>query len=118
MGDFGTFRKKKCFWRVRHCNISSTHDNFKDSLIQSVFILKLIAEKVNHALAEGLKVIPCIGEKLEERESGKTEEVVFSQLKAIVEKIPLDKWDHVVIAYEPVWVTIFKTTIQLHYYFY
>nr|CAG4649618.1 EOG090X0BSC [Scapholeberis mucronata]SVE93833.1 EOG090X0BSC [Scapholeberis mucronata] len=63
----------------------------------------LIAEKVNHALSEGLKVIPCIGEKLEEREAGKTEEVVFSQLKAIVDKIPIDKWDHVVIAYEPVW---------------
>ncbi|XP_046448382.1 triosephosphate isomerase-like [Daphnia pulex] len=63
----------------------------------------LIGEKVNHALTEGLKVIPCIGEKLEEREAGKTEEVVFSQLKAIVDKIPQDKWDNVVIAYEPVW---------------
>lgn len=56
-----------------------------------------------HALSEGLKVIPCIGEKLEEREAGKTEEVVFTQLKAIVDKIPADKWDNVVIAYEPVW---------------
>lgn len=63
----------------------------------------LIGEKVAHALAEGLKVIPCIGEKLEEREAGKTEEVVFTQLKAIVDKIPADKWDNVVIAYEPVW---------------
>lgn len=63
----------------------------------------LIGDKVAHALSEGLKVIPCIGEKLEEREAGKTEEVVFTQLKAIVDKIPKDKWDHVVIAYEPVW---------------
>nr|CAG4635015.1 EOG090X0BSC [Alona affinis] len=63
----------------------------------------LIGEKVAHALSEGLKVIPCIGEKLEEREAGKTEEVVFTQLKAIVDKIPKDKWDDVVIAYEPVW---------------
>ena len=62
---------------------------------------------MNHALGEGLKVIPCIGEKLEEREAGKTEEVVFSQLKAIVDKIPQDKWDNVVIAYEPVWVNIY-----------
>ncbi len=31
----------------------------------------------------GLNVLPCIGEKLEERESGKTEEVVFRQLKFI-----------------------------------
>jgi len=62
----------------------------------------LIGEKVAHALAEGLSVIPCIGEKLEEREAGKTEEVVFSQLKAIADKIPADKWGSVVIAYEPV----------------
>nr|CAG4643447.1 EOG090X0BSC [Ilyocryptus agilis] len=63
----------------------------------------LIGEKVAHALSEGLKVIPCIGEKLEEREAGNTEEVVFRQLKAIAEKIPADKWNDVVIAYEPVW---------------
>ena len=64
---------------------------------------QLIGEKVAHALAEGLSIIPCIGEKLEEREAGKTEEVVFAQLKAIVDQIPADKWDKVVIAYEPVW---------------
>jgi len=63
----------------------------------------LIGEKVAHALNEGLSVIPCIGEKLEEREAGQTEAVVFAQLKAIVDKIPADKWDKVVIAYEPVW---------------
>jgi triosephosphate isomerase len=31
-----------------------------------------------------LQVIPCIGEKLEEREAGKTEEVVYRQMKAII----------------------------------
>ena len=34
-----------------------------------------------------MKIIPCIGEKLEEREAGKTEEVVFRQLKAIADKV-------------------------------
>jgi len=34
-------------------------------------------------------VIACIGEKLEERESGKTEEVVFRQMKAIATKVSL-----------------------------
>lgn len=63
----------------------------------------MIGDKVAHALNEGLNVIPCIGEKLEEREAGKTEEVVFTQLKAISDKIPAGKWDNVVIAYEPVW---------------
>jgi len=38
---------------------------------------------VAHALAVGLHLIPCIGEKLEEREANKTEEVCFRQMKAI-----------------------------------
>ena len=63
----------------------------------------LIGEKVAHALSAGLSIIPCIGEKLEEREAGQTEEVVFRQLQAIASNIPEDKWDQVVIAYEPVW---------------
>lgn len=58
--------------------------------------------KVRHSLESGLKVIACIGETLEEREAGKTEEVVFRQTKALVPSIG-DKWDKVVIAYEPVW---------------
>jgi len=43
----------------------------------------LVGEKVFHALAEGLKVIACIGELLSEREAGKTMEVVSRQIKAI-----------------------------------
>ena len=46
--------------------------------------LQLVGEKVAHALSAGLNLIPCIGEKIEEREAGKTEEVVFRQTKAIV----------------------------------
>lgn len=46
-------------------------------------------------------MIPCIGEKLEERESNRTEEVVFSQMKALLPNIT--DWSRVVIAYEPVW---------------
>lgn len=63
---------------------------------------ELVAEKVSHALDEGLKVIACIGETLEEREAGKTEEVVFRQTKALVAAIG-SRWSHVVLAYEPVW---------------
>jgi len=62
---------------------------------------KLIADKVGYALESGLGVIACIGEKLEEREAGRTEEVVFQQLSAIAAKV--SSWDKVVIAYEPVW---------------
>ncbi|XP_048004801.1 triosephosphate isomerase [Leguminivora glycinivorella] len=63
---------------------------------------ELVAEKVAHALESGLKVIACIGETLEEREAGKTEEVVFRQTKALVPAIG-SNWDRVVLAYEPVW---------------
>ncbi|RNA26405.1 Triosephosphate isomerase [Brachionus plicatilis] len=62
---------------------------------------QLIGEKVKHALESGLNVLPCIGEKLEEREAGKTEEVVFRQMKHIADNIK--DWAKVVIAYEPVW---------------
>ncbi|XP_072174436.1 triosephosphate isomerase-like [Diadema setosum] len=62
---------------------------------------ELIAEKTQHALSVGLKVIACIGEKLEERESGQTNEVVYRQMKFLADAI--SDWDSVVIAYEPVW---------------
>jgi len=61
----------------------------------------LIGEKVAFALESGLHLIPCIGEKLEEREAGKTEEVCFNQLKAIADNVK--DWSKVVLAYEPVW---------------
>ena len=62
---------------------------------------ELIGEKVGFALESGLKVIPCIGEKLEEREAGKTTEVCFRQLSAMLPHIK--DWSKVVLAYEPVW---------------
>jgi triosephosphate isomerase len=62
---------------------------------------KLIGEKVKVALAHNLKVMACIGEKLDERESGKTKDVNERQLNAIREQV--ENWDNVVIAYEPVW---------------
>lgn len=67
----------------------------------STSVSQLIAEKVAHALEQGLSVIACIGEKLEEREAGKTEAVVFQQTQAIADKIK--DWSKVVLAYEPVW---------------
>lgn len=60
-----------------------------------------IAEKTKFALDQGLKVILCIGETLEERKSGVTLEVTARQLDA-VSKIISD-WSNIVVAYEPVW---------------
>lgn len=62
---------------------------------------KLIAEKVAFALDNQLKVIACIGETLQEREAGKTFEVVQHQLEAIANVVK--DWKAVVVAYEPVW---------------
>lgn len=52
---------------------------------------QLIGEKVGAALAEGLKVIACIGEQLSERESGQTNTVVEQQLAAIACKLGVHK---------------------------
>ncbi|KAH1066869.1 hypothetical protein J1N35_031856 [Gossypium stocksii] len=62
---------------------------------------EFVGDKVAYALSQGLKVIACIGETLEERESGSTMAVVAAQTKAIAGKVT--NWDNVVLAYEPVW---------------
>ncbi|XP_020425754.1 triosephosphate isomerase, chloroplastic isoform X2 [Prunus persica] len=62
---------------------------------------QFIGKKAAYALNEGLGVIACIGEKLEEREAGKTFDICFQQLKAFADAVP--SWDNIVIAYEPVW---------------
>ncbi len=61
----------------------------------------LVAKKVRAALDHGLKPIMCVGEKLEEYEAGKTEEVVTRQVKAGLSG--LQSLGGLVIAYEPIW---------------
>jgi len=60
----------------------------------------LINKKVRAALAGGLEVIFCIGETLEERESGKTFDVLREEIEKGLEGVGLEK---VIVAYEPVW---------------
>ncbi|PHH64702.1 hypothetical protein CDD81_4143 [Ophiocordyceps australis] len=62
---------------------------------------KMVAFKTKYATANGLGVIWCCGESLEEREAGKTIEVVSRQLNALKAEDP--DWSKVVIAYEPIW---------------
>lgn len=64
---------------------------------------ELVVKKTKAALAEGLKVMLCIGEKKEEREAGTTMEVCASQLKPAAEMLSKEDWANVSIAYEPVW---------------
>jgi len=59
-----------------------------------------VAAKFVAAQAAGLTPILCVGETLEEREGGKTEQVVARQLQAVLSKV---KFGSAVLAYEPVW---------------
>ena len=59
--------------------------------------------RVKAALAAGLKPIICVGESLEEREAGKTEEVVTRQTKAAFDGVSKEDLVNTVIAYEPIW---------------
>eukprot|EP01004_Peranema_trichophorum_P001265 NODE_1149_length_2099_cov_44.207490_g969_i0.p1 GENE.NODE_1149_length_2099_cov_44.207490_g969_i0~~NODE_1149_length_2099_cov_44.207490_g969_i0.p1 ORF type:complete len:451 (+),score=98.57 NODE_1149_length_2099_cov_44.207490_g969_i0:214-1566(+) len=64
---------------------------------------EVIAEKTVAALANGMLVIACVGETLEQRDTGNTEVVVIRQVKAYADKIAPSDWKKIVIAYEPVW---------------
>ena len=62
-----------------------------------------INAKIKKALQNGLKPIICVGEKLEERESGITADVVTSQIEGCLAGLTEKDLDSCVIAYEPVW---------------
>jgi triosephosphate isomerase len=64
---------------------------------------ELVAKKFAVARAAGLLPILCIGETLEQRESGITEQVVGRQLDAVIDLEGVDALADGVIAYEPVW---------------
>ncbi|NER15323.1 triose-phosphate isomerase [Leptobacterium flavescens] len=63
----------------------------------------LLAKKVDAALKNGMKVIFCFGEELEDRNSGDHFMVVESQLKNALFHLDADNWKNIVLAYEPVW---------------
>lgn len=64
---------------------------------------EILKEKVQLALANGLKVIFCCGETLEEREANKQEEVVKAELEGSVFNLTAEEWKNIVLAYEPIW---------------
>ncbi len=63
---------------------------------------KLI-EKTRLALANGLDVILCVGENLEEREAGRHFEVCEAQIKNVLYNFTEEDMKHIIVAYEPVW---------------
>ena len=63
----------------------------------------LIAKKAAAAHAASLKPIVCVGELLEEREGGRTEQVVGGQLQGSLAGLSKAQMEETIIAYEPVW---------------
>jgi triosephosphate isomerase len=64
---------------------------------------QLVAQKVRAAQEIGLRPIVCVGETLQERESGRTFEVVGEQVDVSLATVDPERADQVVVAYEPVW---------------
>lgn len=64
---------------------------------------EILAEKVTTALANGLNVIYCYGETLEERENERHFDVVKNQIEAGTGHLTEEQWAQVTLAYEPVW---------------
>ena len=64
---------------------------------------EILKEKVQLALANGLKVIFCCGETLEEREAEKQNEVVKAELEGSIFHLTAEEWKNIILAYEPIW---------------
>ena len=77
------------------------HSERREMFGDSVHVLK---QKLSNALAVGLKVIYCVGETLDQRESNQANQVVLQQVKDIADHVNDRQWqEQVVIAYEPIW---------------
>jgi triosephosphate isomerase len=64
---------------------------------------ELIAKKLRAALTEGLHPIVCVGETLQEREAGRTWEVVSRQVRGALAGLDANTLQRITLAYEPVW---------------
>ena len=64
---------------------------------------EILKEKVDLALANGLKILFCIGESLEQREANEQNAVVKAELEGSVFHLTAEQFSNIVIAYEPIW---------------
>ncbi len=64
---------------------------------------ELINAKVKKAIVAGLIPIVCVGETLEERESGITDKIITTQIKGVLHELTSAEVEKCIIAYEPVW---------------
>ncbi len=64
---------------------------------------RILARKLRAALAAGLAPVYCVGESLEDREAGRTEQVLATQFAEVLKGLGTDALAHLTLAYEPVW---------------
>ncbi len=62
-----------------------------------------VNKKVKASFKYGLKPIVCVGETLEQRENGKTIEIITNQTKLALEGLEKEQVENTIIAYEPIW---------------
>ena len=62
-----------------------------------------VNKKIKSAFASDLKPIVCVGESLEQREAGKTEEVITKQVELALAGLTEEQVKNTIIAYEPIW---------------
>lgn len=62
-----------------------------------------VNKKIKAAFQYGLKPIVCVGETLEQREAGKTEEIITKQTELALEGLTEEQVKNTIIAYEPIW---------------
>ena len=63
----------------------------------------VVLAKTEKILAQNMTAVVCVGETLEQRQSGNAELIVKQQLSALLHQLKEAQWSQVVIAYEPVW---------------
>lgn len=62
-----------------------------------------VNQKIKSAFRDGLKPIVCVGETLEQREAGKTEEIITKQTELALAGLTNEQVQNTIIAYEPIW---------------
>ena len=64
---------------------------------------EIVNKKIKAALKYDLKPIVCVGESLEQRESGKTNEIITEQIQYALKDITSEQLKSIIVAYEPIW---------------
>jgi triosephosphate isomerase len=62
-----------------------------------------VLAKTRQLLDNSMTAVVCVGETLAERQAGQAEAVVAQQLKLLLEQLNTAQWQHIILAYEPVW---------------